>query len=891
MTRPLTDTELQYVRSDQQASALFLAFPESHTIFAAQLDGTPSSLDQVVQIGYRDVTTGAYGDIPEQSTLWVGSSAGLYDLGICRIRKAADATYLYIGETSSINFADGDYLTIVDDFLPWVRVRRNKTVDPITLYMDWDIDFGTQYSAPNPVANLGPDAIINVTDYTISGGSPASIMFDGSGSFVPDLSGLDTWSWGALGSDISVAGGGSTQNPTFSVTAAGTYKIYCDLTATNGKTTRAWRTLVAYDLTHPPVNQFNLTQMPTCDRDNDGGWSFTVRMYDQAAIATVKDRQQVILFARDWYRDQTNIYRSDFTFDAATKTISAAMGLDLFATGATILIQGSAHNDGIYSVATGGNPTALVVGEKLVDEAPGAGIYIYLYQAVQELSLGPIQYRENIICEGWISKESMHYDPNGAYVDFTVQGMAYWLNQETMFMLGIEDKDTSSDDWHKVYHLFWDFGLFAVLYWQTTLCFISDYYPTGDTRPIPAISEQEDSIWAQLKSSAWNNLLATLCCNRYGQLYAFIPPELVPTADRGSIPVVMTVTTNDTELGKLDLSREPQPKTGFLAGAGVQYAWGSSGIGSAKLAYSPGASYKQFGISDVLPQIVVADQAQLNSLNSLYIARGNNTYPNVPLSLAQNNRFIDCAPAQFVYIDRVAGDNPRGVEFAGNVIPNRVTLSFDAKLGFMACQVTGYAETFEDLVVTGSVPAPTPPSTTPTLPAIPLPQYPPVPWLYLPGAGIKGALTINGAWNLLSLGGYSACAMTAFTKDNDGSFADTTYFSIDPVSNKTYVLKDCFYQIVADAIDTLHNGTAGALGMVVVEITINFAAGGSRNLFSQSVIINGSVNYLVDGPLMLQGHVGDFINVVFGGKPIAGVTNEPLGSGSGTGRIQFLVVG
>ena len=809
MTRALTSPELAYVRSDHQASALFLAFPESHILFAAVVDGTPGSLDQVVQIAYRDVTTGAYGDIPDMSTLWVGSGAGLYDLGIARIRKAADATYLYIGETSSINFADGDYLTVVDDFLPWVRVRRNKTNDPITLYMDWDIDFSDQYSSPNPVANLGPDGVKFVTDYTISSGTPASIMFDGSGSFVPDLSGLASWSWGALGSNISIAGGGTTQNPTYEVTAAGTYKIYCDLTATNGKTTRAWRTLVAYDLTHPPVNQFNLTQMPTCDRDNDGGWSFTVRMYDQAAIATVKDRQQVILFARDWYRDQTNIYRSDFTFDAATKTISAAMGLDLFATGATILIQGSAHNDGIYSVATGGNPTALVVGEKLVDEAPGAGIYIYLYQAVQELSLGPIQYRENIICEGWISKESMHYDPNGAYVDFTVQGMAYWLNQETMFMLGIEDDDSASDDWHKVYHLFWDFALFSVLYWQTTLCFISDYFPTGDTRAIPAISEQEGSIWAQLKSSAWNNLLALLCCNRYGQLYAFIPPELVPSTDRSSIPVVMTVTTNDTELGKLDLERDPQPKTGFLAGAGVAYAWGSGGIGTAVMAYSPGQTYKQFGISDTLPQIVVPDQAALNEANALYIARANNNYPNVPLSLAQNNRFIDCAPAQFLYIDRIAADNPRGIEFASNVIPRVVSLQYDKKLGFISCVVTAYAETFEDLVVTGSVPAPTPPGII-TLPPIPLPTYPPLPWATMPGSGLIAMLAMVGTYEIYYVddpGVWAGKSNNDFTAKISYNIAP--YFTWSNVGDSFYVtcLQAGVYFVHLHAEGTLTDAT------------------------------------------------------------------------------------
>jgi hypothetical protein len=663
------------------------------------------------------------------------------------------------------------------------------------------------------------------------------------------------------------------------------------VTGSNGKSTTAWRTLCFYDQTNPPVNQFNLTSMPSCDRDNDGGWSFTVRMYDQAAFSSVKDRQQVILFARDWYGDTNSLYTNNISFNAATHSILCPSSLDRFPTGASIFVKGSANNDGVYSVQTGGVATAIVVNEKLVDESAGASITISIFQGVVETSLGPIQYRENILCEGWIDTESMHFDPNGAYVDFTVQPMSYWLNQMTEYILGIDDVDSASTDWIHVNHLFWDFGLFVVLYWHSTLCFISDYYPTGDTRPVLGMSEQEGSIWAQLKSSAWNNILAILCCNRYGQLYAFIPPELIPSGSRSGIPVVMTVTTNDTELGKLDLAREPQPKTAFLAGAGGEYAWGSSGIATERLAYSPGASYKEFGISDTLPQIVVTDQAQLNSLNSLYISRANNTYPNIPLSLAQNNRFVDCAPAQYLYIDLAAANNPRGVEFASNIIPKTVSLNFDVKLGTISCIVTAYAETFEDLVVTGVIPAPTPP-TTPTLPPIPLPIYPPVPWMNLPGNGIKGALTINGGWDLIEIiAGQSTCALAAFTKDNDSSFADTSYFSYDPVTNKVTVLKDCFYQVVADATDTLHNGTSGSLGLLSLQILVTFAAGGTRTIRSQTVVINGNINYIISGPMMQQGRAGDLIDAAFFGVPISPATVEPQGSGSGTGRLQFLVVG
>src|SRR5208337_1104108 len=361
-----------------------------------------------------------------------GSAAGLYDLGIARVRKAASATYIYIGETSDLHLSAGAYITVVDDFLPWPRYGRTKTTDPVTTYADWDIVFSDQYSHPNPVVNMGPDAVIYTPNSTISSGNPASTAFDASGSFMPDCTAISSHSWAALGSGISITNG-STAAPTFTVTQTGTWKVSDTITGANGKTTTAWRTIVAFDQANPAVNQFNLQQSPQGDLDK-GGWDFTVRMYDQAAFANVKDRQQVILFARDFY---TN--------------------------------------------------------------AEGQ---------ITEISLGPIAGKENIICEGWIDKQSLHYDPNGAYVEFTVEGLAFWLDAGAQYILGIKDVDSAATDWIYIQHATFDFALFTLLYWQFTLCFIADFYPTGDTRPIPYISEPQDTLWKQIKDSAWNNILA-----------------------------------------------------------------------------------------------------------------------------------------------------------------------------------------------------------------------------------------------------------------------------------------------------------------------------------------------------------------------------------------------
>ena len=651
MTRAINSTELAYLRSSSQASQIFMAFPTSHVILACQVNGSVGT-DSVVTIPYNNVTSGSYSAVKPNMTLWVGSSAGLYDLGIGRIRKAADGTNLYPGENSDLHLSNGAYLTVVDDFLPFPKHLRSTS--DITCNMDYDVPYSNQYENPYPFPNMGSNAVIYTPDSVISVGNPASTTFDGSGAFAVTGS-VSSRTWAALGSGISITNG-TTSTPTMTVTQTGTWKVYCTIVA-NGQTSVGWRTLVAFDKTHPPINQFNLTKMPSGDKSN-GGWSFEVKLYDQAALTTVKDRQQVILFSRDWY--------------------------------------------------TASNGT------------------------LTEISLGPIANRENIICEGWIDKQTLHYDPDGAYVTFTVEGPSFWLNLNSEFILGIEDWNGVVDsshvaDWTNYQGLTVDKGLYALLYWRSTVPFITDVHLTGDTKDLPAIEASQDTLWSQIKTFSYSALLANPLCNRYGQLYVEVDTQLVPSSSRSGFPVVMTVTKPDIKKGSMDIVRNTQPRTSQIAASGIAYASGDSTGGEALFSLAPGHTFKQYGQFKTLEKLLLSSQSQLNVLNSLVIAKDNNNYPSVPISLVGNNRFIDICPHQYIYLDRLAVDNPRDLEFSSNVVPNTVTLTHDSKLGFMSCDIDGEAETTEDMAVNGDIPVVTTSSSDSTgTPIINTPVTPPV---------------------------------------------------------------------------------------------------------------------------------------------------------------------
>src|SRR5689334_23208684 len=145
MARELTVDELALLRSDMQGTKLYLAIFKPNIIYTAQLGTPPISNDLVYQIAFTS-GSGTLGDVKANTTLYVGTSAGAYDLGMCRIRKAPISGTFYIGLTSGVRWdtAGTIYLTVVDDF----DLHAKHAIDSDgTLLMDVDVTYSDQHSA------------------------------------------------------------------------------------------------------------------------------------------------------------------------------------------------------------------------------------------------------------------------------------------------------------------------------------------------------------------------------------------------------------------------------------------------------------------------------------------------------------------------------------------------------------------------------------------------------------------------------------------------------------------------------------------------------------------------------------------------------------------------
>jgi len=282
MSRALTAPELALIRSSGQHSDVFLSVWKPAAVFAARVNQTFATSNGVAEITFDTVTTGAYTDVIEGMTLWIGSAAGLYDIGRARVRKAASSTVLYIGETSSITWADDLYLTVVNEFALWARHPR---IVSDVIYADYDVAYTDQNENLSPVPVMGAA----LTPLWLTG---ADVTFepDASDSYCIDDT-ISSYAWTASGGSVS---GETTATPTFTFTTAGQYLITLTVTATNGKSSTGYRHVIVYTSASMPYRLV----MQSCGTTQTG-WSFSGVIYDD--VSDISPGALCCLFTRDYF--------------------------------------------------------------------------------------------------------------------------------------------------------------------------------------------------------------------------------------------------------------------------------------------------------------------------------------------------------------------------------------------------------------------------------------------------------------------------------------------------------------------------------------------------------------------------------------------------------------
>lgn len=286
LPRAATSPELARQRMDGQWSTVAAVIVNPPAVYTARVNGAPGTTDQLAAITY-DGGAGTLADVLPGMTIFVGSTAGAYDKGQGRIRKAPSSTIFYIGTESEIAVADNDFLTVVDEFGLW---QKRVVVAGGVIYMDEDVVYAGQNASRLPVVVMGGPCVLEIPP----GLTSVVATFDASGSWVPG-GGAKTYAWVAPGSASS--SGMSTAIPLITYNAAGRYRVSCTVTIGGVSNTR-YEYVYVLDATHPPATQF---QFRALTGSKGPGYSFSMAMLAEAGLATVRDRAQVILFSRDHY--------------------------------------------------------------------------------------------------------------------------------------------------------------------------------------------------------------------------------------------------------------------------------------------------------------------------------------------------------------------------------------------------------------------------------------------------------------------------------------------------------------------------------------------------------------------------------------------------------------
>ena len=142
MTTP-TAPELALLRKQPQQTKLWLSIYDPDIVFQAQVnDAGAAKSDRVIT--FNNVTFGNYLAIGFGRTMYVGTTSGGKEKGSIYVYKS-DATTITVGENSHINWADNDYLTIVNFNQIWPRYPRYvQDGENVTIYKQYDDAYGNE---------------------------------------------------------------------------------------------------------------------------------------------------------------------------------------------------------------------------------------------------------------------------------------------------------------------------------------------------------------------------------------------------------------------------------------------------------------------------------------------------------------------------------------------------------------------------------------------------------------------------------------------------------------------------------------------------------------------------------------------------------------------------
>ncbi|WP_152965605.1 PKD domain-containing protein [Thermanaerothrix daxensis] len=346
---------------------------------------------------------------------------------------------------------------------------------------------------------------------------------------------------------------------------------------------------------------------------------------------------------------------------------------------------------------------------------------VILFSEDQPQSIGPIVGAENIVAVGWVDLSECEVDDKTGTAILSVKGTHHWLSNLMGFPVGLENVSNTPTRWTEMQSLTVDKALWHLFVWRSTVTNCVDVFLSGDTRQASVLQDASGDLWKQIKTMAEESILASPMCDPYGRVFVQIDTNYILESNRGSIPIVMTLSKDDCTHVQVDFYETPKVSRVDLSGVA-----GSKPIVSS----APGSVFGRTGKVLTKERLLFSDQEQANHLASLIYNRENRKY-DFTIELVSANRLITLVPNQYLSVS-IADETPRKITYSGKIVPRGLSIEHDPNKGVLRMSVVGEPEVFKNLSQTIQTPLEPPKSNIPLQPDL-FPVFPLLP--VLPGGG------------------------------------------------------------------------------------------------------------------------------------------------------------
>lgn len=237
--------------------------------------------------GFATITAGM--------TLWVGTSAGAYDVGKVRIKAIAGnqaAGTITIAE-NGIDWVDDLYLTVLWNYEIWAIPPSTRSG---VFYKDYDVTYSGQNAEPPPVAIAGSHRAGELVAGSLA------FTIDGSASYaVADGAAITTYLWTVAGPAAAVITNANIATTTITYDTAGIYWLKLTVTDDNGKSQSTYRAHFVHDSGYPAYRNVSIGSIS--GDWNTGGWSASLEVFGDVELSDFPDGALVVLWSENYYAD------------------------------------------------------------------------------------------------------------------------------------------------------------------------------------------------------------------------------------------------------------------------------------------------------------------------------------------------------------------------------------------------------------------------------------------------------------------------------------------------------------------------------------------------------------------------------------------------------------